>query len=114
MVSGIYRVGGIAALIADADRLGRASQNLHSRPLLVQLVQLAISDQLLTNIEGHDGLGFNVLARCYCRQYEGESRQSRGGADTSQTVEKIHATDPERKSGPPRCVHEIGSNKSDR
>ena len=33
-------------------RLGRATQDLHSQPFLVQL---ALSDQLLTNIEGDTG-----------------------------------------------------------
>ena len=31
--------------------MGRATQNLHSRSFLVQL---ALSDQLLTNIEGYE------------------------------------------------------------
>jgi len=35
-------------------RMGRAAQNVHSRPFLVQL---ALSDQLLTNFKGYDGLG---------------------------------------------------------
>jgi hypothetical protein len=35
-------------------RMGRSAQNLHSRSLVVQL---GLSDQLLTNIEGYDGLG---------------------------------------------------------
>ena len=47
-------------------RLGCVAQNLHSRSFLVQL---ALSDQLLTNIEGYDGLGSNAhekdwISRC--------------------------------------------------